>query len=291
MSDVQRIVHRGEYRDDFYWERVDRNLGWLGDTPEEQRDRQKKLRDVTVGIAGTGGIGGSTAHRLIRMGVRNLKLADSDTFDTTNIQRQVGAEIAHLGRNKAEVVGEMGFAISQDVNIEVFPQGITDDTAEEFVNGCDIILDQIDVYAVDAHYALHEAFRRHPETHTILTVLTIGFAAYCYRYTHNSMQIEQVYDLPKGAPHDKDELRQLVHRIVPEYPGFPDETTFHDWWINQEKVSIFGGTPPLCEGVLVELTAMEAMDIPGRYQVPAQPGYAIMDARTWTTRTHTGKWW
>lgn len=36
----------------------------------------EKLRDAVIGIAGTGGIGGALAARLVRMGVRNLKLAD-----------------------------------------------------------------------------------------------------------------------------------------------------------------------------------------------------------------------
>jgi len=42
MSDnVQIIRHRGTYDDDFYWERVKRNLGWLGNTEAEQRERQQ----------------------------------------------------------------------------------------------------------------------------------------------------------------------------------------------------------------------------------------------------------
>lgn len=52
-GDRQRL--RGHYDEDFYWERVDRNLGWLGDTTEEQRERQARLRDAVIGIVGTGG--------------------------------------------------------------------------------------------------------------------------------------------------------------------------------------------------------------------------------------------
>jgi len=63
----ERQQYRGTYDDDFYWERVNRNLGWLGDTTEEQQ------------------------ARLVRMGALNLKLADPDHFDLTNVQRQYGA--------------------------------------------------------------------------------------------------------------------------------------------------------------------------------------------------------
>lgn len=69
-GDRQRL--RGHYDEDFYWERVDRNLGWLGDTTEEQRERQARLLDAVIGIVGTGGIGGAAAARLVRMGALNF---------------------------------------------------------------------------------------------------------------------------------------------------------------------------------------------------------------------------
>lgn len=122
---LERQVYRGTYDDELYWERVDRSLGWLGDTPEEQRARQEKLRDTVIGVVGTGGIGGAVALRLIRMGARNLKLADPDVFDVSNIQRQVGASLNTIGRNKAEVVAEHAYDLTRDVNIDVYPEGIT----------------------------------------------------------------------------------------------------------------------------------------------------------------------
>lgn len=96
-----------EYDDEFCWKRVGRNLGWLGNTEAEQRQRQCRLRDAVIGVAGCGGIGSATADRLVRMGVRNLKLADPDTFDVSNINRQFGASVDTVGANKAEVVAEL----------------------------------------------------------------------------------------------------------------------------------------------------------------------------------------
>lgn len=96
----ERLRYQGHYDDELYWKRVRRNLGWLGDTEEEQRMRQEKLRDVVVGIAGCGGIGGAVADRLVRLGVRNLKIADPDTFDVSNINRQLGATVDNVGKNK-----------------------------------------------------------------------------------------------------------------------------------------------------------------------------------------------
>ena len=80
MSDTPRRRHEGAYDEAAYWERVDRNLGWLGNSEEEQRHRQELLRDSVIGVVGTGGIGGAVALRLARMGVRTLKLADPDSY-------------------------------------------------------------------------------------------------------------------------------------------------------------------------------------------------------------------
>lgn len=78
------IVYEAEYDDDKYWERVNRNLGWLGNSEAEQRERQSMIKNVTVGVAGTGGIGGATAERLARMGVTHLMVADPEVFDLSN---------------------------------------------------------------------------------------------------------------------------------------------------------------------------------------------------------------
>ena len=142
----QRFV--GVYDDEFYWERVNRNLGWLGNTLEEQHERQKKLRDSVIGIVGTGGIGGAVAARLVRMGALNLKLADPDDFDLTNVQRQYGATRDTVGRNKAEVVAEAVYGLTGDCTIDVFPEGITPDTAEEFMDGCDYVMDQMEFFQI-----------------------------------------------------------------------------------------------------------------------------------------------
>lgn len=293
MTSVEIIEHRGKYDEEFYWERVNRNLGWLGESDDDAEKRQAALRDSVIGVAGAGGIGGSTTLRLIRMGVGKVKVADNDEFDTTNIQRQVGADLPHLGRNKAVVIGEMGAEISGDVEIDVFPQGITDKTAQPFVDGCDIVLDQIDVYAVDAHYALHEAFRKSERCKSIITVLTIGHAAYVFKYTKESMQIEEVYGIPKRAASEltEPELRQLIGRIIPEQPDYPSREAFDRWWVENRTVSIWAGTPPLCEGVLAERAALELMDFPGTEPLPVQPGYAILDTKSWTSKAVSGAWW
>jgi molybdopterin/thiamine biosynthesis adenylyltransferase len=288
---TDRLRYRGKYDDAFYWERVDRNLGWLGDSPAEQRERQERLRDSVIGIVGTGGIGGAVAARLVRMGALNLKLADPDHFDLTNVQRQYGAGRDTIGRNKAEVVAEEVFKLTEDVNIDVFPEGITPESAEEFMDGCDYVMDQMEFYQIKNRYALHRAFRASDRCRFMFKIPTVAHSTIIFTYTKDSMPIEQVYDLPEDTPITPEVTLRLMERIMPEVQPFPSREMLEKWFVDEQKMPIFGACPPLAEGVLVERLAQEIMDLPGRVPLPVQPGYAIFDTLTWTAKLVDRAWW
>lgn len=286
-----RPSFRGTYDDAFYWERVDRNLGWLGDTPEEQRERQVRLRDAVIGIVGTGGIGGAVAARLVRMGACNLKLADPDHFDLTNVQRQFGASRETIGRNKAEVVAEQVFGLTGDVNIDVYPEGITPESAAEFMDGCDYVMDQMEFFQIKNRYALHRAFRASDRCRFMFKIPTVAHSTIIFTYTKDSMPIEEVYDLDEDAEFTPEVTRRLMERIMPEYQDFPSEKTLDEWFVQNQKMPIFGACPPLAEGVLVERLAQEIMDLPGRTPLLPQPGYALFDTLTWNAKLVDRAWW
>jgi molybdopterin/thiamine biosynthesis adenylyltransferase len=287
----ERTRYRGSYDDAFYWERVDRNLGWLGTDPDEQRARQEKLRDAVIGVVGTGGIGGAVATRLVRMGARNLKLADPDFFELTNVQRQLGASKDTIGRNKAEVVAELAYELTGDVNIDVFPEGITPDSAEEFMSGCDYVMDQMEFFQIANRYALHRAFRASDRCRFMYKIPTVAHSTFIFKYTKESMQIEEVYDVPADAEITPEVTRRLMERIMPEQPEFPGPPALDHWFVDLGKMPIFGACPPLAEGVLVERLAQEIMEIPGAVELPVQPGYAVFDSLTWTAKLVDRAWW
>ena len=62
-----------------------RNIGWV------THAEQSVLRDKRVAIAGLGGVGGVHLLTLARLGIGNFHVADFDTFDVANFNRQVGA--------------------------------------------------------------------------------------------------------------------------------------------------------------------------------------------------------
>jgi len=277
-----------------YWSRVHRNLGWMGNTEAEQRERQQKLHDVVVGIAGCGGIGGATAERLVRMGVRNLKLADPDKFDASNINRQFGAEVDTIGGNKAEVTAEKIYQLTRDVNIEVFPQGISKNSADEFVAGCDYVLDKIELYEVAARYALHRAFRRSDRCRFMLLTPVFGHRAFVFKWTRDSMTAEEYFGVPEDATMNEANVRKLVSRFIPEMPDYPSRDMLDKWFIYDRVCPIFAGTPPVAQGLLASRLglAITGLDqLPGAKQLPVTPGYSMFDALVWEAKTVEGRWW
>ncbi|MGK2740361.1 ThiF family adenylyltransferase [Tepidicaulis sp. LMO-SS28] len=255
-----RILHEGKYNERIYQERVSRSLCFLGRNENEQQAAQERLSKAVVGIAGTGGIGGAMAMRLARLGVRHLKIADPQDFDWTNVNRQLGASAETIGRNKAEVVGELTFQLAGDVTIEVYKDGITKENAAEFVDGCDLILDQLEFYVIPEKYALHRAFRQSATCKEILACSVVGWAAHLYKFEKDSMPLEEWYGVAEDANFDAAVNDRLIKLWAPRLPHFPSYNEILQWIDRNDAVPIFAGAPPLAEGILTQRVALSLIN-------------------------------
>lgn len=284
----------GEYDDETYWARVARNLGWLGDTKEEARARQTVLRDAVIGIAGCGGIGGGMVDRLARLGVLHLRIADPDTFEYSNINRQLGAAVATVGKNKAEIVATTVHSMTPDVAIDVFTNGITDKTADDFLAGCDFVLDEIEPYEFKARYALHRAFRRSKRCRFMMTAHVYGNRTFLWKWTRDSMPLEELLGVPEDAEINPRTAQQLMDRLIPEWPTWPADEMQRYWLIENATCPIIPGAPPMAQGLLLErlmfgILGIEELGDSRRF--PPSPGYAMVDSRTWTAKVVEKRWW
>ncbi len=61
------------------------------------------LADTTVMICGLGGVGGYILEGLARAGVGSFVLIDNDTFDTSNLNRQLLCTVETIGKNKTDI--------------------------------------------------------------------------------------------------------------------------------------------------------------------------------------------
>lgn len=275
------------YNDKFYKERVSRTVPFLGRSRQEQLAAQELLSNSVIGIAGAGGIGGAMAVRLARFGVKHIKIADPQVFDESNINRQLGANKANIGRNKAEVVGEMAHQIGEDVTIEIFQDGITVENASDFVSGCDIVLDQVDFSIIEEKYALHQAFRKEEKCKCILACSVIGWSAHLYKFEKDSMPLEEWYSFEDhsniASLAKSEKTAQLLKYWAPRFPHFPSLENIMEWIEEKDFLPIFAGAPPLAEGFLTQRVILCLLDKefpPYAETLPPIPNIYIYDAAT-----------
>ena len=65
-------------------------------------EEQVKLSQMKVAVLGCGGLGGYVIEMLARLGVGKLILVDFDTFDESNLNRQLISTEKNLGSSKVE---------------------------------------------------------------------------------------------------------------------------------------------------------------------------------------------
>lgn len=78
---------------------------------------QKRLLESSVLIIGLGGLGGYVLEELARAGVGRIVCADRDTFDETNLNRQLLATCRDLGQSKAAQAAERVMLINEAVEV------------------------------------------------------------------------------------------------------------------------------------------------------------------------------
>ena len=134
-----------------YDEAFSRNIGWLT-APEQDR-----LRRLRVAIAGLGGVGGAHLLTLCRLGMGKFHLADFDTFDLVNFNRQAGAAVSTLGQSKLDVMTRQALEINPELEIEGFSQGVTSENLDAFLDGVDLYVDGLDFFAFEARQQVFAA--------------------------------------------------------------------------------------------------------------------------------------
>jgi Dinucleotide-utilizing enzymes involved in molybdopterin and thiamine biosynthesis family 2 len=169
---------------------------------------QEKLAASLVAIAGCGGVGGLHAHTCARLGIGRFRIVDSDNFSPANINRQIGATIQTIGRNKAKVTAEMIRSINSEATVEIFEGNISEKNAAAFVRGADLVIDGVDFFALDARRQLFRA--AWSADIPSLTAAPLGFSATLHVFAKGGMSFDDYFDLHEG----QDIFDQLVRFFV-----------------------------------------------------------------------------
>ena len=238
------------------------------------------MRSKRVAIAGGGGVGGVHALTLARLGVTKFRIADFDTFDVPNFNRQVGAMVSTLGQPKVDVIRRMLLDVNPECEVEVFAEGINDANLHAFLDGADMYVDALDFFAFEIRQKTFALCARLGIPAS--TVAPLGMGAALLNFLPGQMTFEEYFqwgDLP--------ETDKAVHFVV----GLAPAGLHRPYLVVPEAVNFVERRGPstimacqLCAGVM----GTEALKILlGRGRVLAAPWGIQFDAyrnklvRTW----------
>lgn len=98
-------------------------------------------------IIGAGGLGAPAALYLAAAGVSRITIADADTVDLTNLQRQIVHTQARVGQNKAHSAQATLQQINAEIEITPLAERLAGARLAELVASADVVLDCCDNFA------------------------------------------------------------------------------------------------------------------------------------------------
>jgi hypothetical protein len=115
-----------------------RNAGSLGVAG------QKSLLQAKALLIGAGGLGGTIALLLARMGLGSLVIADGDSFSESNLNRQALSLESNLGSKKVRVAQAEMAKINAATEVEVFEGFVAEKELSTLIRGVQAAMDALD---------------------------------------------------------------------------------------------------------------------------------------------------
>jgi len=210
-----------------YNEAFSRNLGLISSKEQEI------LRNSRVAIAGMGGVGGAHLITMARLGINQFTIADSDSFEVANFNRQYGATTPNVGHNKAEVMAREARKINPEIDIRIFSEPVTANNVDNFLTDVDVVVDGIDFFNIKDRRMLFCEARN--KGLWAVTVGPIGFGTAWITFSPNKMTFDRYFDLRDSMSH----LDQLIAFAVGLTPR-----AFHLKYMDLTKLDHTTGVAP-----------------------------------------------
>lgn len=108
---------------------------------------QQCLLDAKVLIVGLGGLGSPVAMYLAAAGVGELWLADDDTVELSNLQRQIAHTMDDIDRPKVVSASEAVAALNPDTRTQCIAEKLTGQFLLDAVKSVDLVVDASDNFS------------------------------------------------------------------------------------------------------------------------------------------------
>ena len=166
------------------------------------------LASKTVGIAGAGGLGSNCAVALARVGVGKLIIADFDTIDESNLNRQYFFR-DQIGLKKVIALQENITRINQDTLVECHDVKLDPENIIQIYANCDVIVEAFDL-AEAKQMIIETVLEKLPRTKL---VTGIGLAGWGRNNLIKTEQIDNLYICGDQGLDVSDNLPPIAPRV------------------------------------------------------------------------------
>ena len=113
------------------------------------KEKIEKIKEKNILLIGLGGVGGYTFETLVRSGIENITIVDGDTFEESNLNRQVLSTIDVIGKNKTDVAETRAKQINKNIKIKKITQVLTKENINEInFKEYDYVIDACDTLEI-----------------------------------------------------------------------------------------------------------------------------------------------
>lgn len=113
---------------------------------EETLERFKNTHVLLVGV---GGVGGAAFEILLRMGIGHITVVDNDTFEESNLNRQILSNYENIGKYKVMEAKKRAELINPECEVIPVPKYLTKENIRDILNNnYDYIIDACDTVTI-----------------------------------------------------------------------------------------------------------------------------------------------
>jgi adenylyltransferase/sulfurtransferase len=182
---------------------------------------QEKLQASHVLVVGVGGLGCAASMYLTYAGIGHITLIDDDSVELSNLNRQMLHWERDIGKKKPVSAANKLRRINSGVRITSVCKKVTEDNADQIINGADVVIDGLDNFQT--------------------------------RFVLNAACIRQ------GVPFIHAGVNGLLGQITSIVPGKTPclACIYSTPPVSEETIPVFGATP----AVMASLQVMEAIKL------------------------------
>lgn len=169
---------------------------------------KNELKKYTVGIAGCGGLGSNCAMALARVGIGKLIIADFDTIDLSNLNRQYFF-LDQVGQKKCFALKDNISRITRNTVVEAYDIKLSSTEIIDLFHDCDVIVEAFDLKEMKQMIVetVITAFPKKP------LVVGSGLAGWGHNNSIRARKVDNLYICGDESRETSDDLPPLAPRV------------------------------------------------------------------------------